>query len=292
MSKKLLIISGISGSGNSTIMQELLDSDYLIISDLESIDYYATLDNLLTTVTNNKIAIFLNIQEEEQYKIKYNDVKKIKDKYQDYNIIQVFLTCKTEVLINRYNEKRKNHPFMENSAKPIDIKTAIEEEKKITRKFIKESDYVLNTTSLIPLEAQKIFNTYIKEDEEFVINLISFGFKYGMYYHTDFVFDTRFLPNPYYDKNLRNKTGLEAEVQNFVFNSQEAKELYDNIKNIIDLTIPGYKKVYKNSLTLAVACTGGKHRSVSFIQKLAQEYQNNYDVNIIHVERDRGNWDG
>ncbi len=290
MSKKIIFLSGLSGSGNSSVLRELLDLDYLTISSLDSNNYYKAIKDLIQNSTNNKIAIYLDIDEKKLYNQKLKDLKKIKEEYSDYNFCQIFLTAQESEIINRYQENRKVHPYIKNTGLPIAIQKAIEIEKDITIHFRDSSDYILDTTSLVVPKMQMIFRSYIQENNKFIINFISFGFKYGVYHNSDFLFDTRSLPNPFYVKELRNKTGLTKEVQQYVFSTKEANELYDNIKNIINIIVPGYKNIYKNSLDIAIACTGGKHRSVSFVQRLAKDFNQDYEVNIIHVENDRGNW--
>ncbi len=290
--RKLIILSGLSGSGSTSVMQELLDLNYMILSSLESDNFFQIIENILTSSKNKKIAINLDVKNIKEYQKNYDSINKIKDKFNDLKIYQIFLTCQNEVLVHRYQENRKIHPYLKYNDSSISIIKAIETEKKITKLFQEESDYVLDTSFLATIETKKLVKNFVSENTKFTINLISFGFKYRIDNNSDFLFDVRFLPNPYYKKDLRKKTGKDKSVRDYVFLTDEANEFYQHIKDIIRLSVPGYKKASKESLTISFACTGGQHRSVSFVEKLAIDLKDEYNVNKIHVEEDRGHWNG
>ena len=117
--------------------------------------------------------------------------------------------------------------------------------------------------------------------------IVSFGFKYGLPLDADLVFDVRFLPNPYYDPTLRNLTGLDKEVYDFVMTHKESEDFYKNLNHLIKPILPGYQKEGKSVLTIAVGCTGGQHRSVAFAHRLAQDLKNDWTVNETHRDKDR-----
>lgn len=290
--KKLVILSGLSGSGNTSIMQELLDLNYMILSSLESDDFYETIKNLLLNSKNQKIAINLDIKNVDSFKEKYQQINLLKDELEDFKLYQIFLDCQKDVLIHRYQENRKIHPYLKNVDSTISISEAIKKEQEATKYYKEESDYVVDTSFLPTIETKKIIKNYLSENSKFTINLISFGFKYRIENNSDFLFDVRFLPNPYYVKELRKKTGKEQEVQEYVFNKKEANDMLDYVLKIIELSIPGYKKASKDSLTISFACTGGQHRSVSFVERLYELLKEKYNVNKIHIEEDRGHWHG
>ncbi len=290
--RKLIILSGVSGSGSTSVMQELLDLNYMILSSLESDSFFQIIENILTSSKNKKIAINLDVKNIKEYKKNYDSINLIKNKFKDLKIYQIFLTCQNEVLVNRYQENRKIHPYLKYTNGNISVIEAINKERNITKKFQQESDYVLDTSFLATIETKKLVKNFVSENSKFTINLISFGFKYRTGTNSDFLFDARFLPNPYYQKDLRKKTGKDQSVRDYVFSTDTANDFYNHIKEIIELSVPGYKKASKESLTISFACTGGQHRSVSFVERLAEELKEKYSVNKIHLEEDRGHWNG
>ncbi len=290
--RKLVILSGLSGSGSTSVMQELLDLNYMILSSLESDNFFEIIEKILISSKNKKIAIHLDVKNTAEYERNYQSINEIKEKFNDLKIYQIFLTCQNETLIHRYQENRKIHPYLKYTNSNISMIEAINKEKEITKLFQRESDYVLDTSFLATIETKKLVKNFVSENTKFTINLISFGFKYRIDSNSDFLFDVRFLPNPYYKKDLRKKTGKDQSVRDYVFSTDTANEFYNHIKEIIEISVPGYQKASKESLTISFACTGGQHRSVSFVEKLAEDLKEKYSVNKIHVEEDRGHWNG
>lgn len=288
--KQILVISGLSGAGKTVCFQVLIDFGYVILSGLNQQNYQEIIEPLIEKSTNNKIAFILNIVNEESFNIRYNEMKEIKNKFKEYEFKQIFLKAKSEVLITRYSESRKIHPYSYYNGSGISIAKGIEEEKRISTKFKEESDFVIDTSSTLVAETKKILESYLGEETKFTINIASFGFKYGIDTNSDFVFDLRSLPNPFYIKDLRSKNGTNKEVSDYVFKNAAAQSLYKSVKELLVNTIPGYKEVGKIYIHVAFGCTGGQHRSVSFAQRLGKELGSKYKVNIIHIEGERGHW--
>ena len=152
------------------------------------------------------------------------------------------------------------------------------------------SQNVVDTTTLTPRGLRKtIAEQFSKQDDlhNFRIEVMSFGFKYGLPLDADLVFDVRFLTNPYYKPELRHLTGLDKEVYDFVMNHEESEDFYKHLINLIEPILPSYKKEGKSVLTVAIGCTGGQHRSVAFAQRLADDLAKKWTVNISH--RDKNN---
>ena len=156
----------------------------------------------------------------------------------------------------------------------------------------KEADYIIDTTSLLTRELKAELDKIFIENAEysnFIINVVSFGFKYGIPRDADLVFDVRFLPNPYYDLELRPLTGNDEAIQNFVMQFDEAKEFMNKIADLLEFLIPNYIKEGKNGLVVAIGCTGGKHRSVTLANGIYKELETlPYSVRIVHrdIEKD------
>ena len=133
---------------------------------------------------------------------------------------------------------------------------------------------MVDTTELTPRQLRKTISEQFSSEENqvsFRIEVMSFGFKYGLPLDADLVFDVRFLPNPYYKPELRDQTGLESEVYDYVMNHEESEDFYQHLTGLIKPILPGYQKEGKSVLTIAIGCTGGQHRSVAFAHRLAEE---------------------
>ncbi len=277
----IIIISGMSGSGKSTAIKALEDIGYFCVDNFppELVKYLANYisDNKMKY---NKMAITVDtrsIQSMDDY-VKVIDELKALDV--DYNAL--FLDSDNETLLKRYKETRRLHPFMDES--DLDLEKSIVKERVLMDKIKAESHNVIDTSLLGAGELkQRIKNLYSKDnDGKLKVNLISFGFKYGILQDADLVFDVRCLTNPYYVKELREKTGNDQDVRDYVMDSNEAVGLFKHIKDYLEFSIPLYNLEGKSQLIVGIACTGGKHRSVTFANLLAKELK--ADNTVITVE--------
>lgn len=277
----IIIISGMSGSGKSTAIKALEDIGYFCVDNFppELVKYLANYisDNKMKY---NKMAITVDtrsIQSMDDYE---NVIAELKALDVDYNAL--FLDSDNETLLKRYKETRRLHPFMDES--DLDLEKSIVKERLLMDKIKAESHNVIDTSLLGAGELkQRIKNLYSKDnDGKLKVNLISFGFKYGILQDADLVFDVRCLTNPYYVKELREKTGNDQEVRDYVMDSNEAVGLFKHIKNYLEFSIPLYNLEGKSQLIVGIACTGGKHRSVTFANLLAKELK--ADNTVFTVE--------
>jgi len=152
------------------------------------------------------------------------------------------------------------------------------------------SQNVIDTTELTPRNLRKVIaEQFSRQDSqpEFRIEVMSFGFKYGLPLDADLVFDVRFLPNPYYQPELRNQTGLDDAVYNYVMDHQESEDFYRHLYDLIEPILPSYKREGKSVLTIAMGCTGGQHRSVAFAARLGRDLAKDWIVNMSHRDKDR-----
>ena len=184
-----------------------------------------------------------------------------------YDFEILFLDAQDYVLVKRYKETRRSHPLAMNGR--VDDGIRLEREK---MNFLKRrADYIIDTTHLLTRELREEIEKIFVKNQEFhnmVVSVLSFGFKYGIPADADLVFDVRFLPNPYYIDELRPLTGMDDSVFNYVMESEAAGEFADRLEDMVNFLIPNYKKEGKTSLVIAIGCTGGKHRSVTFAREL------------------------
>ena len=258
---RFVIVTGMSGAGKSTTLKTLEDMGYFCVDNLpiQLIKRFAQIaygeDNDI-----NDVAIGVDIRSGVYLKQLSECLAELKKSEYNYEIL--FLDSNDDVLIKRYKETRRNHPLARNGR----VEDGIKKERSQIAFLRKEADYIIDTTSLLTRELKAELDKIFIENAEynnFIVTIVSFGFKYGIPTDADMVFDVRFLPNPYYDLELRPLTGNDEAIQNFVMQYDESKEFLNRTTDLLEFLIPNYIKEGKNGLVVGVGCTGGKHRSVT-----------------------------
>ena len=187
-----------------------------------------------------------------------------------------------DVLIQRYSESRRRHP----NAPDGNVKRGIERERELLEPIRARADLLIDTSSISLAELrERLANAFHggRETRELLVTVMSFGFKYGIPPEADLVLDVRFLPNPYYDEELRIRTGTDPDVRDYVLNHADAMEFIDRIQNLLKFLLPRYVAEPKSYLTIAVGCTGGRHRSVAVAHQLALFLRSTrFDVRLRH----------
>ena len=204
------------------------------------------------------------------------------------NVSVIFLDCDDNIILKRYKETRRTHPILI-SNKASTLVEAIGYERKLARPISKEAYMVFDTTNLKGNKFQQLLENQFNHQsiDPFRISFVSFGYKHGIPKDADLLFDVRFLPHPYSQPELRNQTGLDKAVYDYVMNHTESEEFYQHLVALIKPILPGYKKEGKSVLTIAVGCTGGQHRSVAFAQRLADDLASEWTVHSSHRDKDR-----
>jgi len=280
---EFLIITGMAGAGKTEVINFFEDRGYFCIDNLpasllsEFIKIYSKSNGKI-----RKMAFVIDMRDWNFLEDFFEELKKLKEQNINYKIL--YLDAKDEVLLNRFNATRRKHPLEIHKTLLENIR---EERKKM--KPIREIATLLIETSSLKLK--KLILKLEKEFEKNINNQIkivfmSFGFKYGVPMDVDLLYDVRFLPNPFYIDELRNKTGNETEVQNYVMKFEESEIFYQKLIDMLDFLFPYYKKEGKTYLTVGIGCTGGKHRSVTFANKLYDYYSGNKNLNISLSHRD------
>lgn len=285
---RFVIVTGMSGAGKSTALNTLEDMGYFCVDNLpiQLIIRFAEIaygeDNDI-----NDVAIGVDIRSGVYLQQLSECLAQLKKSKYNYEIL--FLDSNDDVLIKRYKETRRNHPL----ARTGRVEDGIKQERSQIAFLRKEADYIIDTTSLLTRELKAELDKIFIENAEysnFIVSIVSFGFKYGIPQDADLVFDVRFLPNPYYDMELRPLTGNDEAIQNFVMQFDEAKEFLNKVTDLMEFLIPNYIKEGKNGLVVGVGCTGGKHRSVTLANGIYKELQSlPYSSRIEHrdIEKDR-----
>ncbi len=284
---RFVIVTGMSGAGKSTTLKTLEDMGYFCVDNLpiQLIKRFAQIAYDADNDTND-VAIGVDIRSGVYLEQLSECLLELKKFRYDYEIL--FLDSNDDVLIKRYKETRRNHPL----ARSGRIEEGIKKERSRIAFLRKEADYIIDTTSLLTRELKAELDKIFIENAEynnFIVTVVSFGFKYGIPKDADLVFDVRFLPNPYYDLNLKTLTGNDEEVQHFVMQYDESKEFLNRVADLLEFLIPNYIKEGKNGLVVGIGCTGGKHRSVTLANWIYRELRDlPYSVRIEHrdIEKD------
>lgn len=263
---RFVIVTGMSGAGKSTALKNLEDFGYFCVDNLpvELIPKFAEIAYDSGTEVNN-VAIGVDIRSGGGIVRLSGYLEELKTQGYPFEIL--FLDASDEVIVKRYKETRRTHPLARDSR----VESGIAKERQKIGYLRDIAGYIIDTSNLLTREFRSELEKIFIENQEynnFIITIVSFGFKYGIPRDADLVFDVRFLPNPYYVSDLKALTGNDKPVQDFVMNAPEAGEFLGKLQDMMQFLIPNYVKEGKNQLVVAVGCTGGKHRSVTLANGL------------------------
>ena len=279
---ELLIVTGMSGAGKSQAANVLEDIGFYCVDNIPPaiipsfVELSARSGDLL-----NKMAIVTDMRGG----ILFNEIEEVltnlKNNHTEYKIL--FLDASDDVLIRRYKENRRKHPLSD--GENMSVSAAVKKEREMLKKIRNMSDYVVETSrisiSQLKVQLSNIFCGSVSNVLK--IQCKSFGFKYGSDTEADLVVDVRCLPNPFYVDELKEKTGLDKEVRDYVMDSNESKEFLSRLLAFIDCAVPLYAKEGKSQLIISIGCTGGKHRSVTFAKLIGEHLiDENYNCSIEH----------
>ena len=284
---RFVIVSGMSGAGKSTALNMLEDMGFFCVDNLP-VALLPSFGQIAfdRKVEVNQVAVTVDIRNGDQLQGLTNQLAVLYELGIKYEIL--FLDADEKTLVKRYKETRRTHPL----AREDRIETGIQRERTMVSFIREKADYIIDTTSLLTRELkQELEKIYVNEEHysNFIVTILSFGFKYGIPADTDLVFDVRFLPNPYYDPELRPLTGNDAAIQQYVTRSGDAQIFLDKLEDMLEFLIPHYIDEGKYHLVVGIGCTGGKHRSVTIANGIYKRLKNlPYSVRIEHrdIEND------
>ncbi|MGG6797380.1 UNVERIFIED_CONTAM: RNase adapter RapZ [Streptococcus canis] len=281
----LVIVTGMSGAGKTVAIQSFEDLGYFTIDNMPPALVPKFLELIEQTNENRQVALVVDMRS----RLFFKEINSILDSIEsnpsiDFRIL--FLDATDGELVSRYKETRRSHPLAADSR----VLDGIRLERELLAPLKSMSQHVVDTTELTPRQLRKTISDQFaggSNQVSFRIEVMSFGFKYGLPLDADLVFDVRFLPNPYYQVALREKTGLDEDVFNYVMSHPESEEFYKHLLNLIVPILPAYQKEGKSVLTVAIGCTGGQHRSVAFAHRLAESLATDWSVNESHRDKNR-----
>ena len=271
-----------SGAGRTEAMHTFEDIGYFCIDNLPP----SLLMNLvslagLNTGTLRKLAVVCDLRAKEFFPELTAELAKLKEMGLSYTML--FLDSSDEELLNRFKASRRRHPLCDNG---MTIVAGIRRERQLLAECKQMADYVLDTSTERPQDMREKLRSLFTDQsaqEGLGVSVYSFGFKHGAPTDADIVIDVRFLPNPFYERELRDKTGMDEEVKDYVLGKDETKEFLKRWFSLLDFVMPGYVKEGKQYLSIAVGCTGGQHRSVVLANATGQHLsQEGYRVTTTH----------
>lgn len=265
---EFLIISGLSGGGKSRTADVLEDLEFYCVDNMPTALLPKFAEFCMATGGRyERVALVIDIRDRGGVDEIFDSLGKLWDQGCEYRIL--FVEADTATIVKRYKESRRPHPLQSEAGS---IEAAIELEKNRLERLRESADFVINTTSLtIGMLQNEIYRLFVGEASERLlsVNVFSFGFKYGIPLEADMLFDVRFLPNPFYVSSLRDKTGIDREVYDFVMGHETAREFTKKLCEMVAFLVPLYIEEGKHNLTIAIGCTGGRHRSVAIAEALA-----------------------
>lgn len=282
---KLVIITGMSGAGKTVAVQSFEDLGYYCVDNLPPALLPTFLD-LMRDAANDikKVALVMDLRGREFFDSLFEALDKLtQENWLEPQVL--FLDSKDEVLVTRYKETRRTHPLAPEGL-PLE---GIQQERALLDQMRGRAQFIVDTSTLKPKQLREKIMRRFKDTnyEEFTVQMLSFGFKYGLPIDADLVFDVRFLPNPFYVENLRPQTGLDEPVSSYLFKWSDTHTFLQKLEDMLTFMLPQYKKEGKSQLIIAIGCTGGQHRSVAIAEYLAKRYSDNYATHVTHRDVER-----
>lgn len=282
---QLVIITGMSGAGKTIAMQCLEDMGYFCIDNMPPGLFEKFWEIMMEADNTKKVALVVDLRSGrffQEVQSMLNDIANTPN----VNMNMLFLDASDEELVARYKETRRLHP-MAMEGLTLD---GIHRERELLQSIKGKAQVIIDTTHLSARQLKERITQEFSQDNDdrFHVELMSFGFKYGLPIDADIVMDVRFLPNPYYIEALRPLTGQDKAVYDYVMKFKETETFYQQFKTLIDTVLPGYRDEGKKNVTIAIGCTGGQHRSVAIAERLYYDIQKEgYKVNITHRNKNQ-----
>lgn len=282
---KLVIVSGLSGSGKTVALHTLEDEDYYCVDNLP----LGLIPDFVERILNRNmqpyenIAVGIDARSDSHDLRQFNEIiKPLREK--DIELEVIYLQAELTTLIKRFSDTRRKHPL---TTKGLPLSEAIEVERNLLHAVSSEADLFIDTTYTNVHQLRDLIKSQVikNKDEKLTLLFQSFGFKNGAPTDSDFVFDVRCLPNPHWEPKLRPLTGLDEDVIEFLQLQSEVQEMMDHIEGFLQNWIPRFKQQNRCYLTVSIGCTGGQHRSVFIAQQLYDNFRDSSDnVTIRHRE--------
>lgn len=283
-----LVITGLSGAGKASIMRALEDIGFYCVDNLPTplLSTFLKLTFQQNTPNSLRIALCLDARDEKFFQHFVPEISRIKRENIVPNLQIIFVNAREQTILKRFQETRRKHPL---STSNIPIEKAIENEKKLMEPIMGMATINLDTDALNIHQLRKIIKTQFAEGtcEELCVNLVSFGFKYGIPTESNLIFDLRFLPNPYFVPELKNFDGRAEQIGAYLWQQDPVQHYWKHLRTFLDFSLPKFKDEGRFFVTVGIGCTGGRHRSVAFVERLYKETWDGICFVITHRDIDK-----
>ena len=278
----IILVSGISGSGKSSALKIFEDKGFFCVDNMPMLLLPKFFELGLSARLKN-ILFVVDIREKSFLGELENYIKFLKRRSGFFKFI--FFDARDDIVIRRYSETRRKHPLSGS-----DISSAVKKERRLLKKAKAAADAVIDTSDIKIHELEHILSSHLEGlilPASFSVKIVSFGFKYGLPLEADTIFDARFLPNPFFVEPLKNLTGIDTEIADYMLSFKESKEFIKRIADFLTFTLPLYRRENKSYFTAGVGCTGGVHRSVFVVEELKKKLGSiNDEYGISYFHRD------
>lgn len=281
----LVIITGMSGAGKTVAIQSFEDMGYFCVDNMPPSLIPKFWELIRESGKVTKIALVVDLRSRSFF----DEIQNMLAEIENTQLIDtkiLFLDASDVELVSRYKETRRVHPMAMDGL----VTEGIRKERAILEDLKVKASLVIDTTTLTPRQLREKINQEFRHNNEsgFRVEMVSFGFKYGLPIDADIVMDVRFLPNPHYIPELRPLTGCDKHVYDYVMSFEQTEKFYQSFSQLLLQIMPGYIKEGKSSLTIAIGCTGGQHRSVALTNRVGECLkENGYTVNTTHRDKDK-----
>ena len=289
---RFLIVTGLSGAGKTSALKHLEDSGYQCIDNLPPLLLTQAFSLCETVQPDGRVALGMDSRSGALFDAQAI-LRAVDDNRDRHEISILFLDAATETLIDRYKETRRDHPL---ARRGVTLEEAIARERELLQPLRERADFVLTTSGLTARQLCARVDELIAHDpshQALRTEIMSFGYKRGIPRESDLVFDVRFLPNPYYIRDIRAYTGLEAPVRDYVLGQSETQAFLERLCGMIDYLLPLYQREGKRRLMIAIGCTGGAHRSVAIAEALGRHLQKTgHMAGVVHrdIAAEEASW--
>lgn len=281
----VIVITGMSGAGKTVAVQSIEDLGYFCVDNLPPVLIPKFIELIEQSAgTMRKVALVLDLRGREFFDALFPALDRL-DQSEHFKYQILYLDASDEVLVQRYKETRRRHPLAPNGL-PLE---GIQKEREIIKGLKGRAQQIIDTSSLKPVQLRKMIIQRFSdiENNQFTVNMFSFGFKYGIPIDADLVFDVRFLPNPHYIEEMRPKTGLDDEVSSYVLKWIETQTFIKKLEDMLVFLLPHYQREGKSQVVIAIGCTGGKHRSVTIAEHLHKRFADEYTTRVSHRDMNK-----
>jgi UPF0042 nucleotide-binding protein len=276
---QVVIVTGLSGAGKSTALRALEDIEFYVVDNIP-MPFIGALVEHLAHEDVAKVAVAIDARQHRHLPSWTDQLARLRNT--GHRLDVMFLDARDDVLLRRFSETRRRHPLSGD-----DLPDGIKRDRELMDE-LRQGSNVVDTSNLNPHQLKAIIQDHYGGDGRLAVTLLSFGFKHGLPAEFNLVFDVRFLPNPHFEPALKPFDGRDAEVSGYVFQWPESREYADQIERLLRFSLPQFQNEGKLYVTVAIGCTGGRHRSVAMVEELRRRLGEGWDILVRHRDVDRG----